>query len=85
MNEMRLSGDYNRGFTNGIQAVQEVFSYIQEDLSHHKKRLTPKLMEELLKCCITNRERLRESINGFIRWNNKLETFEFYEPNNIKN
>lgn len=78
----RLSGDYNRGFTKGILVVQEVFNYIQTDLSHHKKRLTPKLMDELLKCCIENRERLRESVNGFIRWNNKLKTFEFYEPGN---
>ena len=62
-----LSGEYNRGFTAGIKKVDEVFSYIQNDLADHKKRLTPKLMEELIKCCIDNRERLRESVNGFIR------------------
>lgn len=77
----KLSGEYNRGFTQGLLAVQEVFKYIQPDLAHHKKRLTPKLIDELLKCCIDNRENLRESVNGFIRYNGKTSSFEFYEPN----
>lgn len=77
----RLSGEYNRGFTQGLLAVQEVLKYIQPDLSHHHKRLTPKLIDELLKCCIDNRENLRESVNGFIRYNGKTNSFEFYEPN----
>jgi hypothetical protein len=77
----RLSGEYNRGFTQGLLAVQEVLKYIQQDLAHHKKRLTPKLMDDLMQCCIKNRERLRESMNGFIRYNGKTNSFEFYEPN----
>lgn len=76
----KLSGEYNRGFTQGLLAVQEVLKYIQPDLSHHKKRLTPKLIDELLKCCIDNRENLRESVNGFIRYNGTTKSFEFYEP-----
>lgn len=75
----RLSGDYNRGYTKAIQDIAKVVKYIQEDLTFHKKRLTPKLTEELLDCCLHNRERLRESVNGFIRYNSK-GYFEFYEP-----
>lgn len=75
-----LSGEFNRGFTKGLCTVKEVFDYIQYDLSHHNKRLTPKLMKRLIECCIENRERLRESVNGFIRWNCKKNDFEFYEP-----
>ena len=75
----RLSGEYNRGYTKGIQDIIEVFDYIQGDLKHHKKRLTEKLAKDLLKCCLENRERLRESVNGFIRYNGKTEQFEFYE------
>lgn len=77
----RLSGEYNRGFTKGLLTIQEVIKYIQLDLAHHKKRLTPKLMDDLVQCCIENRERLRESINGFIRYNGTTKSFEFYEPN----
>ena len=76
----RLSGEYNRGYTKGIQDIIEVFDYIQGDLKHHKKRLTEKLAKDLLKCCLENRERLRESVNGFIRYNGKTAQFEFFEP-----
>lgn len=77
----RLSGDFNRGYTKAIQDIQEVFEYIEEDLRYHHKKMTGKLAKDLLKCCLDNRERLRESMNGFIRWNHKKECFEFYEPN----
>ena len=76
----RLSGEYNRGYTKGIQDIIEVFDYIQSYLKHHKKRLTEKLAKDLLKYCLENRERLRESVNGFIRYNGKTEQFEFCEP-----
>ena len=45
------------------------------------KALTAKMGEKLLNCCLKNREKLRENINGFIRWNKQKEDFEFYEPN----
>ena len=80
----KLSGDYNRGYTRAIMDIKEVFHYIQNDLKHHKKRLTPKLADELINCCLSNRERLRESVNGFIRWNRVTEQFEFYEPGEDK-
>jgi len=76
----RLSGEYNRGYTRAIQDITRVFDYIQMDLNYHHKKLTAKLTEELLKCCLENRERLRESVDGFIRWNTKKNGFEFYEP-----
>lgn len=79
----KLSGDYNRGFTAGIQSVIEVFKYIQPDINYHGKRMTPKMTETLLQSCLENRERLRESVNGFIRWNTKLNGFEFYEPRRV--
>ncbi len=80
----RLSGDYNRGYTKAIMDIQEVFLRIDQDLKHHGKRMNSKLANELLKCCLSNRENLRESINGFIRCrvkDGKFDGFEFYEPN----
>lgn len=76
----RLSGEYNRGYTKAIMDMQEVFDYVNDDLVGHKKRMNYKLAKELLGCCLTNRERLRESMNGFIRWNGKDNKFEFFEP-----
>ena len=76
----RLSGEYNRGYTKAIQDIQEVFRYIVPDLKHHKKRITERTVNELLSCCLTNRERLRESQCGFIRFNGIRQEFEFYEP-----
>ncbi len=75
----RLSGDYNRGYTKAIQDLQEVFEYVQLDLLHHHKKLSGKLCNELLKCCLENREQLREDRDGFIRWNCGTNQFEFYQ------
>ena len=77
----RISGDFNRGYTKAIQDLIEVFDYIVSDLKHHHKKITEKSAKELLQCCLTNRERLRESTNGFIRYNGITKSFEFYEPN----
>lgn len=76
----KLSGDFIRGYTKAVQDIQEVFQYIQTDLKFHRKTLTSKLCSQLLACCLKNRERLRESLNGFIRWNTQKKDFEFYEP-----
>lgn len=75
-----LSGEYNRGYRDAIVDITDVVMYIQIDLKRHNKRLTPALTERLLSCCLTNRERLRESVGGFIRWNKQKEDFEYYEP-----
>jgi len=80
----RLSGEFNRGYTKAIMDIIEIFKYIEPDLKWHHKRINQKLANELLECCLTNRENVRESINGFIRWNNKNNCFEFYEPDRSK-
>lgn len=80
----RLSPEYIRGYTKAIQDIQKVFDYIQEDLVFHKKRLNHKLAKELLQACLDNREKLRDDWDGFIRYNHKIEAFEYYEPNKDK-
>lgn len=76
----RLSGDYNRGYTQAIMDLAEIFSpdYIQWDLKIHHKKLTSKMMGKLFRCCLDNREKLRDNWDGFIRYNGKLDDFEFY-------
>ena len=74
----RLSGDYIRGYTKAIQDMQEVFTYIQPDLKHHHKNLNGKLSLALLACCLSNREKLRERRDGFIRFNGQSKEFEWH-------
>ena len=76
----RLSSDYNQGYTKAMQDMQEIFSYIQEDLKTHHKNLSPNMCKKLISCCLTNRERIRESQRGFIRYNSSMDDFEFFEP-----
>ena len=86
----RLSGDYNRGYTQAILDIQEVFNYINNDLISHHKKLNSKLADKLLKCILQNRELLRESkhhtdtLDEFIRYNKALDDFEYYKPINYK-
>lgn len=63
----RLSGDFNRGYTKAIQDMIEVFDYVNDDLQHHHMRMNYAWAEKVLKCCLENREKLRENRNGFIR------------------
>ena len=63
----RLSGDYNRGYTKAIQDIIEVFQYISSDLTAHNTRMNYKWADKILKCCLENREKLRENRDGFIR------------------
>ncbi len=79
----RLSGDYIRGYTKAIQDIIEIFDYIQSDLKYHHKNITAKTSQALLQCCLKNRGNLRDKIgNGFIRYNNKKQKFEYFIPNN---
>lgn len=80
----RLSGDFNRGYTKAIQDITEVFTYVQDDLLYHKKRLNFKLAIEILKLCLHNRESIRENRSGFIRWNTQKQGLEFFTPNEKK-
>ena len=74
----RLSGDFNRGYTKAIMDIAEVMKYIQDDLKYHHKTLNQKTINRLLEVILANRESLREDRNGFIRWNCKLNDFEWF-------
>lgn len=63
----RLSGDYNKGYTKAVQDIIEVFGYMNNDLKAHNMRMNYAWAEKVLKCCLENREKLRDNWNGFIR------------------
>lgn len=73
-----ISGEFIRGYTRAIQDVQEIFDYVQNDLKYHHKKLNAKLVKELLKVILKNRANIREETDGFIRWNNKKQCFEWF-------
>lgn len=75
----KLSGDYIRGYTKAIMDMLEIFDYVNNGLKHHKKRLNDKLAKELLQCVLTNREKIREDRDGFIRWNCVENKFEWFK------
>lgn len=79
----RLSGEYNRGYTQAIQDITEVFKYIQPDLKYHHKNLTGKLSIALLNTILDNREKIREKRNGFIRWNCIKKEFEWFSKRKV--
>lgn len=74
----RLSGEYIRGYTKAIQDIQEVFTYIQQDLKGHHRNINGKLSLALLACCLENREKLREHREVFIRFNGQSKIFEWH-------
>ena len=63
----RLSDEYNRGYTKAIQDIIEVFDYVNNDLKCHNIRMNYNWADRILKCCLENREKLRDDWNGFIR------------------
>lgn len=63
----KLSGDFNKGYTKAIQDMIEVFNYMNNDLTAHNMRMNYKWAEKVLKCCLENREKLRDDWNGFVR------------------
>ena len=75
----KLSGDYIRGYTKAIMDISEIFDYVSNDLKHHKKKLNDNLIKELLQCVLTNREKIRENKEGFIRWNCVKNKFEWFK------
>lgn len=74
----RLSREYNSGYRKAIMDVIEVFSYIEPDLKHHRKGMTFKTAQKLLKCILENREKIRDDWRGFIRFNGKKNDFEWF-------
>lgn len=84
---IRLSGDYNRGYTKAILDIMTVTDYVNYDLKLHHKTLNYANINKMLKCCLENREDLRESemlglSKNFVRWNTQLNDFEFYKGEN---
>ena len=63
----RLSRDYNEGYRKAIQDIIEVFNYVNNDLKFNHIRMNYNWAEKILKCCLENRENLRENRNGFIK------------------
>ena len=63
----RLSRDYNEGYSKAIQDIAEVFNYVNSDLKCHNIRMNYSWAEKTLKCCLENRDKLRDNRNGFIR------------------
>lgn len=78
----KLSGDFIRGYTKAIMDILNIWDYIHNDLKHHHKRMNYELTKELLKCVLNNREKVRENMNGFIRWNCVKHEFEWFEKEN---
>ena len=75
----KLSGEYIRGYTKAIQDVTKIFEYIIPDLKHHHLNLNNKRCLRLLQVILEHREKLRDEWNGFIRYNCKLNDFEYYK------
>lgn len=78
-----LSGDYIRGYTRAIMDIIEIFEYIQPDLKNHHKNLNGKLAMQLLKVILENRGKIRDGWNGFIRFNGKLNNFEYFKKGDV--
>ena len=74
----RLSGEFNRGYTQALKDLEESLPGVIMDLKYNRKKITPKLMKEYVECCIRHREQLRENLEGFIRWNKQLDGFEYF-------
>lgn len=81
----RISGDFNRGYTKAIKDIIEVFNYVNDDLKFHKMRMNYSWAMKILDCCLNNREKLRDDLNGFVRIekseNGKRDIVRYYIPN----
>lgn len=70
----KLDGGYIRGYTRAIVDIIEIFAYVD-------KAITNRTSKMLLDCILKNRAKIRDFYDqGFIRWNNVLNNFEWYEP-----
>lgn len=81
----RLSGDFNKGYTKAIQDIIEVMNYMNNDLTANHIRMNYNWVVKILKCCLDNREKLRDDWNGFFRTEKsetgKRDIVKYYEPN----
>lgn len=80
----KLNGAYIRGYTKAIQDIIEVFDYMNDDLALNHMRMNYQWAQKILKCCLENREKLREDRNGFIRTekseSGKRDIVKWYSP-----
>lgn len=71
--------EYVQGYTAALMDVINVFSYIDDDLKHHKRKRTAKTYQAITKCMLDNRVMLRKNPDAFIRCNDKVDGgFEVY-------
>lgn len=63
----KISREYNEGYRKAIQDMIEVFESVNRDIQHNNMRMNYKWTKKILKCCLENREKLRDGRNGFIR------------------
>ena len=81
----RLSGDFNRGYSKAILDIIKVFDYMNSDLKAHNMRMNYNWADKILKCCLENRDKLREDCNGFIRTekseSDKRDVVRYYKCN----
>lgn len=75
----KLSADYIRGFTAGLQAAGSQFVGAVADLADSKKKMTEEQAERVAALIVTHRAEIREGKPGFIRWNTQANCFEWYE------
>ena len=80
----KLNGAYIRGYTKAIQDIIAVFENLNYDLMAHNMRMNYQWAQKTLKCCLENREKLREDRNGFIRTekseSGKRDIVKWYSP-----
>ena len=75
----KINRDEIRGYTKALQNINEIIPSILQDLKSHNKRMTNKLLIELLHCLLKNRQYMRDDI-GFVRWVSQKEKFEWFIP-----
>lgn len=75
----KLSGEYIRGYTKAIRDITEILNYVSQDLKNHHKTMNINMINRLMNFCLINREKIREDMNGFIRWNSQLADFEWFK------
>lgn len=80
----KLNGEYIRGYTKAIQDIILVFEIVNNDLTHNNMRMNYKWVQKILKCCLENREKLREDRNGYVRTekseSGKRDVVKWYSP-----
>lgn len=80
----KLNGAYISAYTKAIQDIIEVFDYMNYDLISHNMSMNYQWVQKTLKCCLENREQLRENRNGVIRTekskSGKRDIVNWYSP-----